>query len=212
MSNLRAALLRPEWSLDLPTVERLERFYGLLRAEGEVQNLTRLETPEEFVDGHVWDCFELLRSGLVGWPALDLGSGAGVPGLLCAILRPDRWILAESERRKADFLHRAVEGLGLPHVSVQARRAEEVLETENVESVVARAVGPVDRIYGWIGARSTWNTLVLLKSRKWEDEWAKASQTKAGRKLVIENRHEYSVGPEKKYRLIVRLGRTDRRR
>src|SRR3954467_7059239 len=104
--------------------DRVLKFYALMIAKNEKQNLTRLTAPKDFLEGHIMDVHELFTSGLVEFPAMDLGSGAGVPGLLAAAIRADRWILAESERHKAQFLFRMVQELNLPSVTVVADRGE----------------------------------------------------------------------------------------
>ena len=110
---------------------------------------------------------------------------------------------------KAEFLRRASEFLGLgSEVDVFAGRAEDFLRNNRVETVVARAVGPVERIFGWIGRCSTWNTLVLLKGLGWEEEWRKFQEGGHARKLKIVDEYRYEVGAEKKKRVIVRLKRT----
>jgi 16S rRNA (guanine527-N7)-methyltransferase len=152
-------------------IAKILRFRELLEAENQVQNLSRLISPRDFYEGHLIDTLELLKSGLVRFPAMDLGSGCGVPGLLAAILEEGRWVLAESEGRKADFLKRAVEILDLPGVEVFSGRAEAYLGGRSVETIVARAVGPVGRIFSWIENRSTWNNLVVLKGPGWDVEW-----------------------------------------
>jgi 16S rRNA G527 N7-methylase RsmG len=84
------------------------------------------------------------------------------------------------------------------------------LKTLQVESVVARAVGPVSRIYTWLRPCSTWNHLILLKGPGWPDEWAEFQKTSRRRELVIEREFGYSVGPEHKQRRILRLQRVRR--
>ena len=185
-------------------------FYRLLAEENSRQNLTRLITPTEFYDGHLLDVCALFRSGLVRFPAMDLGSGGGVPGLLAACIRPDLWILVDSESRKAEFLSRAADMLRLSNVRVMAGRAERALGDVRVESIVARAVGTVEKIYGWIRPCSTWNNLILLKGPGWNTEWESFLRTKYRRELKVGGIYEYHVGPEKKYRVIVRLDRVPR--
>ncbi len=188
---------------------RIQQFYSALAAENEIQNLTRLVLPADFVEGHVVDVRELLKSNFLTFPALDLGSGGGVPGLLAAaVVENDVWTLCDSEKMKADFLLRTTLSLGLEkRVTVYAGRAEEFLRNHRVETVVARAVGPVERIFGWIGRCSTWNTLVLLKGPGWEEEWKAFQGGKHARKLKLVDEHRYEVGSEKKKRVIVQLKR-----
>jgi 16S rRNA (guanine527-N7)-methyltransferase len=208
--DLRQRVVEAWPGLNQDAVARVVRFQDLLARENEVQNLTRLIEPKDFVEGHFQDVVELARSGLVSYPALDLGSGCGVPGLLSACASENEWLLVDSEARKADFLQRAVSDLGLGHVKVKAGRAEAVLKAAKVESVVARAVGPVLRIYPWIRKCSTWNTLVLLKGPGWDAEWADFLGSSYKKELRIESTHEYRVGADQKVRKIIRLARVPR--
>jgi 16S rRNA (guanine527-N7)-methyltransferase len=206
-------LLKTTWpELSDDQSARVVRFYELVCAENEVQNLTRLISPQDFIDGHVLDVKALLESKLVSFPAMDLGSGGGVPGLLYACVDSNPWILVDSEGRKAEFLKRAAEELAISHVEVFGKRAEEVLKKTSVESIVARAIGPVDRIYGWIRGCSTWNNLVLLKGPAWDAEWAAFQAEKSKRELEVEGQFEYVVGAELKQRRIFRVGRPKKKK
>lgn len=190
---------------------RILQFYQIVLAENEVQNLTRLTSPSDFFLGHLWDVLELNRLGWVGFPAMDLGTGGGVPGIPMAILGGGQWVLADSEKKKAEYLQRAVDNLGLSEqVRVFAGRAEDFLKNNSVDSIVVRAVGPVDRIYSWIRPCSTWNKLVLLKGPSWEEEWNRFLTTKWKKELKIEKEHEYLVGPEQKKRKVILLTRVPR--
>jgi len=204
-------LIQAAWpELDTGAQDRVIQFHRILAAENEKQNLTRLIAPKDFVEGHLIDVRELLKSGLVDFAAMDLGSGCGVPGLLAAAVGDGAWVLAESERHKADFLFRAVREMGLSSVRIAADRGESFLQENSVESVVARAVGPVERIYGWLGPCSTWNTLVLLKGPAWATEWEEFGRSKFRNHLRLAAVHEYIVGAEEKKRTIVRLARVPR--
>ena len=206
-----AQLVQAAWpKLSNEQVARVARFHQLLAQENEVQNLTRLISPTDFVEGHLLDVRELLESGVLDFPAADLGSGGGVPGLLAATIRPDSWVLIESEQRKAQFLQKSSQELGLPNVKVLADRGEKVIASVKLGSVVARAVGSVDKIYAWLMKSSTWNTLVLLKGPGWDEEWAAFSKSKHGKHLELVSSHAYTVGPENKRRVIVKLRRVPR--
>lgn len=188
---------------------RILQFYEIVLKENQVQNLTRLTSPRDFFEGHVLDAIELLKVARVEFPAIDLGSGVGVPGVLASILRNDSWLLVESEKRKADFLQRAVQELGLSQTRVHPVRIEDLLrkKTPNQEtySVVARAVGPIERIYGWIRGCSTWNSIILLKGPGWDEEWDRFKASKFGKELRVVSDHKYLVGEQQKQRRIVKL-------
>lgn len=211
MSSELMDRLQAAWpGLDPTSYDKIVRFHAILAEENEKQNLTRLISPKDFVEGHVLDVRELLQSRLVDFPAMDLGSGCGVPGVLAAAVGGTPWILAESERHKAEFLFRAVRELGLTSSRVVADRGENFLSENTVQSVVARAVGPIERIYGWLHSCSTWNNLVLLKGPAWKTEWEAFGKSKFRRELSVDRLHEYQVGEENKHRVIVRLKRVPR--
>lgn len=207
-----ANLIHARWpELCSDRAQMLLSFYKCVVEENEHQNLTRLIEPEAFWEGHVEDVRAVLAADILDYPAMDLGSGVGVPGLLAAALSEGRWILAESETRKAEFLRSTAEKLGLSsRVEVFAGRAEVFLQSRGVFSVTARAVGPVERIYGWIRSCSTWNNLVLFKGPAWEKEWAEFQIGRYRGELRIARAVSYEVGPEKKQRSLIRLERVPR--
>jgi 16S rRNA (guanine527-N7)-methyltransferase len=82
---------------------------------------------------------------------VDIGSGAGLPGIVLAIARPDlRLVLVDSMLRRTAFLEEVVADLGLSSVSVRRARAED-LRSGNLRAdvVTARALAPIDRLAGW---------------------------------------------------------------
>lgn len=188
--------------------ERVVQFYELLIEENKVQNLTRLVSPQDFKNGHLVDVLELLKTQWVRYPAVDLGSGCGVPGLLAAAVDPSRWVLVESEKRKADFLQRTVQKLALTElVEVRAERLENYLRTNSTPTIVARAVGSVERIYSWIFKCSTWNELVLFKGPGWEDEWSQFQKGRFKNKLSVLDIYSYCIEDSGHQRKIIKLGR-----
>lgn len=101
---------------------------------------------------------------------VDLGSGAGLPGIPLAIRRPGVHVtLLEPLERRADFLRATVGELGLPHVRVVRSRAEDHHAQYHV--VVARAVAPLDRLAGWMGPMlRNGGTALALKGERATDE------------------------------------------
>ena len=141
---------------ELPDRERILagalRHAELVLAANERLNLTRITAPREIALKHVLDSLLPWRRLLELAPPsaapvlADLGSGAGYPGLLLALLLPHaRVLLVESSRKKAAFLADAVKELRLANVEVHAVRLEDLLATRDaaapLELVVARAVG-----------------------------------------------------------------------
>ncbi len=193
-------------NLSQESAKRAAEFAVKLYEGNKSQNLTRIPA-EEFVTGHLIDVLELLKFESLGERVMDIGSGCGVPGLLAAAIDNQtsrRWILVESEKQKAVFLLTCAEEMGLSdRVEVHADRAEKVIQVLKPDTVVARAVGPIDRIAAWIWNCSTWNNLILFKSRGWDLEWSNAQNNKYGKKLTITQKHEY--GTEGKSRILVSL-------
>jgi 16S rRNA (guanine527-N7)-methyltransferase len=120
-------------------LQQLYSHYQLLVRWNRVLNLTSIVNVEEMVVRHYCESLFLgLHLPLEAVSVLDVGSGAGFPGMPMAILRPDcRFTLAESHQRKAVFLREASRALA--NVRVVARRAEQIEET--FDWVVSRAVG-----------------------------------------------------------------------
>lgn len=197
-----------DFELSLEQKQRAAQFATLLYGENERQNLTRIEGVQEFVGGHLVDVIELFKIPTLGMKVADVGSGSGVPGLLAAAidLTSREWHLVESEAHKAGYLSSTADLMNLKHVQVYADRAEAAIKAIRPDTVVARAVGPVDRIAAWIWNCSTWNNLILFKSRGWETEWERAQSTKFGKKLTVTHTHEYSIG--EKYRVLINLVRS----
>ncbi|MEO6310433.1 MAG: 16S rRNA (guanine(527)-N(7))-methyltransferase RsmG [Leifsonia sp.] len=111
-----------------------------LAAQGEELGLIGpLELPRLW-SRHILNCAivaPLLRPGLVG----DVGSGAGLPGLVLAIARPDvSFVLIEPMERRCAWLNDQVAALGLTNVRVNRARAEDVRLTQPFDQVTARAV------------------------------------------------------------------------
>ncbi|NDG84520.1 MAG: hypothetical protein EBX52_05695 [Proteobacteria bacterium] len=201
----RESIQGAQLGLSPAQVERAAQFASILHRENEKQNLTRILGPSEFVDGHLIDVVELLKLEQLGERVLDVGSGSGVPGLLASALSiPAKrfWFLAESEKGKAEYLEAAKIELALDRTAVFHRRAEAVVELVRPDTVIARAVGAVDKIAAWIWNCSTWNTLILFKSRGWEKEWSEARLSKFGKKLTISHVHDYS-SPDRSRLLVI---------
>lgn len=216
-SELRRVLLGA--GLDGAAAERVTAYWRLLVEANERQNLTRLTEPGAFFSGHVLDVLRLrqLREQAPEGPLspaeewMDLGSGAGVPGLLSAVIhRDERWLLVESERRKAEFLAEAAQRLGVAgRVRVIHGRAESVGARFGGLTIASKAVGSVEKLHRWMRDRSTWNTLVLFKGPKWAEEWSAFGASPWRGELEVVGHHDYAT-PEGARRVIIQLGRVPR--
>ncbi len=104
---------------------QLLRYLGLLQKWNRVYNLTAIRQPGRLVSHHLLDSLSVLPH-LPGLRLIDVGSGAGLPGIPLAIARPD-WevVLLDSNHKKGAFLRQALIELELPNVQVATTRAEE---------------------------------------------------------------------------------------
>lgn len=195
-----------ETPLSLGETEEILSFYTFLRAQNEIQNLTRLISPKDFFFGHWMDVWELKKHEFE-FPALDLGSGCGVPGLLYALWTKTPWILVESEKKKADFLQLGIQTFGLNKCQVIPVRMEAIQKKVRPLTITCRAVGTIDKIYPWVRRCSTWNKLILFKGPKWEDEKKIALNIPT---LRINHEHHYQHPPEFNDRRLVFLTRVPR--
>jgi 16S rRNA (guanine527-N7)-methyltransferase len=123
-----------------PQLEIARAFARNLADQGEIRGLIGpLELPRLW-SRHILNCAivaPLLRPGLVG----DVGSGAGLPGLVLAIARPDvSFVLIEPMERRVTWLNDQVTALGLTNTTVLRARAEDVRLEKPLDQVTARAV------------------------------------------------------------------------
>jgi len=154
--------LPPEWapSADLEKVargifgERYElalRYAELLATEGTVRGLVGPRETPRLWDRHLLNCAVLGELIPTGATVADVGSGAGLPGIVLSVARPDLSItLIESLARRTAFLTEALEELGLSQITVVRGRAEELVgHIDPADIVTARAVAPLDRLARW---------------------------------------------------------------
>ena len=158
---------------DAKAMSRLELLASLLAEENQRQNLVSAASLDQVWLRHIVDSAQLLchvprgTSGL--W--LDLGTGAGFPGLVIAALKPDIEVLmVESRARRIEWLDRARIALGLSCAQVIGQRLE-MIEARPVSVISARAFAPLERLLALSAGFSTSDTIWLLpKGRSAQQE------------------------------------------
>jgi len=128
-----------------------ERYAAWLAGPGVERGLLGPREVDRIWSRHLLNCAVLADYLPPGSMVCDLGSGAGLPGLVLALLRPDcAIVLLEPLLRRAAFLTEVVADLELPGVTVVRARAEDYARQDpRHDVVVARAVAPLDRLTGW---------------------------------------------------------------
>lgn len=157
------AWLRGLPECDEAAVARLERLVALLREENQRQNLVSAASLDEVWRRHMVDSAQLLAHVPRGTsPWLDLGTGAGFPGMVVAAMRPeDDVVLVESRARRIAWLEQCIAELDLPHVRVMGSRLE-ALDSFPARVISARAFAPLERLVDLAARFSTKDTLWLL--------------------------------------------------
>lgn len=198
---------------DLPqAVDKLLRFSDLLLEKNKVMNLTAVTEPNEVVTRHFLDCAALAPYIGKGQTVLDVGTGAGFPGLPLAILCPDaQFTLLDAQRKRIDFLREVAEELELENVTPVHARAEEFAAAHRAsfDLAVSRAVAelrvlvelalPMVRVGG---------AFYAMKAADCADEVGSAAQAFATLGAPAAELLHYTVPHDGVERVLVRLQKT----
>jgi len=121
-------------------------FLRLLRKWNRVYNLTSIENPAAMVRLHLLDSL-LILPYLHGARILDVGTGAGLPGIPLAVMSPDKeFVLLDGSAKKTRFVRQAAIELGLRNVRVVHERIERFSSTQGFDTILSRAFASLSQI------------------------------------------------------------------
>ncbi len=200
-------------SLPPDTLGRLERYVGMVARWGRAVNLTGARDEDGVVREHLLDSLGLVAVGTRrGWfeggRLVDVGAGAGFPGLVVAALRPELEVfLVEGRERRAVFLEEAVRALGVRRVAVIWGRAEREGRRRLAAACdvgTARAVGPLARVVGLVMPLLRVGGLLLAqKGPGWRAELPAAAAALAAHGGVLAGVEAYLVPGSGRERFVV---------
>jgi 16S rRNA (guanine527-N7)-methyltransferase len=178
IDRLSAACGRP---VSRETFDRIDRYVALLRAAADQQNLVARSSLETLWDRHILDSAQLVRfEPKPGASWLDIGSGAGLPGIVIALLVDGPVTLVEPRRLRVEFLRTIVDDLRLSdRVSIESSKVERIAGRFDV--ITARAVASLSNLLEISAHLSTRKTVwVFPKGRSAGTELAETHRAWQG--------------------------------
>ena len=125
------------------SLECLVHYLALIHKWNQVYNLTAIKNPAAMLTRHILDSLSIAPY-LNGQTIIDVGSGAGLPGIPLALCFPEKqFTLLDSNNKKTRFLIQAVAELNIPNISVIHSRVESLQNTVNFDCIVTRAFAPL---------------------------------------------------------------------
>jgi 16S rRNA (guanine527-N7)-methyltransferase len=185
------------------------RFAELLATDGVTRGLLGPKEAERLWDRHLLNCALLTDLVPESGELVDIGSGAGLPGIVLAMLRPElRVVLLEPILRRVVFLEEAVSELGIPNVAVVRGRAEDMRGVIKADLATARAVAPLDRLAGWaVPLLRPGGELLAIKGQSAEEELtaARPALKKLGARSakVLRVRHDRVISATTVVRVVI---------
>jgi 16S rRNA (guanine527-N7)-methyltransferase len=177
--------------LTQPQYDSLIRYTQLLRDWNQRINLVSRRDTGRILSYHVIDSLAVQRLIPQDARVCDIGTGAGLPGIPLAVVRPDlKMLLVESSQKRCRFLQAAVAGLGLGNVEILNERAESLPPLE-CDVVISRLAGPLQDVVRYAGShRKPKGTIVLYKTRDCATELQKAARELSRDHLRIAGTHD----------------------
>ena len=199
-------------SVEDQQMELLEKFYQLLIETNKTMNLTRIVDKKEVYLKHFYDSltivkiFDLNKANTL----LDIGSGAGFPGIVLKIFFPHLKItLIDALQKRINYLNKVIETLSLENISAEHLRAEELIRQQKTFDVVtARAVAALPKLLTWaMPLVSSQGAFIAMKG-KIEEELVAAQDLMKKNQYVIERKITFLLPKEESKRTLLLITRT----
>jgi 16S rRNA (guanine527-N7)-methyltransferase len=152
-------------ALDTQQEQRLLQYLVLLLKWNQAYNLTAVRDPLEMVGRHLLDSLAVLPY-LTGGRCLDMGTGAGLPGIPMAVMRPDmQFVLLDSNGKKIRFVRQVVLELGLKNVETVHERLENYRPARDFDMLISRALTSLTQMLALTThLRTGTNVLLAMKA------------------------------------------------
>lgn len=189
VDSIRNGLTALGMQPDNHPVEAYVHYLQLLQTWNKTYNLTAVRDPELMVTHHILDSLAVLPY-LNGKRCLDVGTGAGLPGLILALVGPDRqWVLLDSNQKKVRFVNQAILQLKPGNVKTECVRVEQYQPQQLFNTVICRAFASLGTIYAQAGhLLAPGGSLLAMKGHDIHDELAGLDESTVSVQL-----HTYNV-------------------
>jgi 16S rRNA (guanine527-N7)-methyltransferase len=146
-------------------------YIQLLEEWNQTYNLTAIKEPKQIITRHIINSLSVLPY-IKGMHCLDVGTGAGLPGIVLALAQPDKkWVLLDNSQKKVRFLRHVKHQLRIDNIEIIRSRIEGYAPTISFDTVICRAFAPLKRLLQQTGHLVTSsNQLLAMKGEAVDDE------------------------------------------
>lgn len=171
LETLQAGLERLDIKAEQPLCTAYLRYIELLAKWNTAYNLTAVKEPEAMLKRHILDSLSV-HSFVEGEHCLDIGTGAGLPGMILALAQPEKhWTLLDSNQKKIRFLRHVVADLNINNVELVHARIEAFKPAKEFDTIICRAFAPLSRMLEQTQhLLTTENQLLAMKGKQVDAE------------------------------------------
>lgn len=171
LETLQAGLQRLDIKAGQPLCTAYLRYIELLAKWNTAYNLTAVKEPEAMLKRHILDSLSV-HSFIEGEHCLDIGTGAGLPGMILALVQPEKhWTLLDSNQKKIRFLRHIITELNINNVELVHGRIEVFKPAREFNTIICRAFAPLVRMLEQTQhLLTTGNQLLAMKGRQVDAE------------------------------------------